>query len=201
MNEYLYVCHRYQVVTNLAAPDFANRLRIIGRKFIELSGRPLCKLDFIVPTVKKTNACGTIACHGGWLYELLPEPNFADVYGEDFQRLLDRGDIAEEFSEYIKGALKVASFLGLRWSLGEDLKDMEQEEPAIKLKALATLFPSWAHQNPMLWGNCEGLDMFLGFGWVAFSRRSDECTLKDVGRWYLEVADRVSMTGRVTDPE
>ena len=52
-------------------------------------------------------------------------------------------------------------------------------------------FISWAHHNPLLWGNRYGLDGFGIKGYKAFGKNKGECTLEDIGNHYIEVGKRI----------
>ena len=107
--------------------------------------------------------CGTVACHGGWGAVIFKVPH------------LVRSPLP-----YIAGGDAIAEFLGF--------KD-ECDYPG----RMKDNFASWAAINPDIWGNEHGCHMFTSTGYLAFgfwAGDMDECTLEDIGKHYLEAAER-----------
>lgn len=49
----------------------------------------------------------------------------------------------------------------------------------------------WADENPNLWGNIEGIEMFSDIGYMAFDSTKEDCTLLTIADWYDAVATRI----------
>ena len=121
--------------------------------------------------------CKTVACHGGW-YETVHQMRRADV--ADPTQLGRRGDKLREHGSsttihFSDGAMRMASDLGF-----ESMAELAE----------------WAGENPALWGNGHGAEMF--FAPFAFGQHNNRFGMDVLASHWHGVADRLAQREKQT---
>ena len=173
-------CLPTPVITDLPPAHFAEVLMEVSQWLALRGQHPEAMLWFAESLSIKP--CGTVACHGGWLYVMAIEDELPGVCLESWER---RVHLDNAFRH---GARHIAQALKLRWL----------NRPTVYTGAVAAavfLLPAWAAQNPSLWGNSYGFEMFNCTGYRAFGRIEKSCTLQTISEHYAAVAARVRSLG------
>lgn len=146
--------------------EVADRLLATSENF--RNGGKAAHVEFDAATIRAAGVaspCGTVACHAGWL---------AVVFAEK-----GRPDLASSMwgCGYQQGVRDMDDFLGISGARG---------------RGTQWAFANWAHENPDLWGNTYGVEMYDSDGHYAFHKSaSDEVTLETVANWYKDVSKRI----------
>lgn len=122
------------------------------------------------------NACGTVACHAGWLAVAIREDGRLAAQTPT----ADDGHVWQEVN-WRTGARRLSGYLGFPQTMDGNIGMADGIHS----------FSQWADENPALWGNEHGRYMFASTGESAFGAEFDDVTLTNIGQWYLDVADRV----------
>lgn len=170
-----------------------NKLRRLGRLFKKAAElRPHSQVNMDRASLQEDMTCQTTACHAGWAFILL-WPHLPKRAAARFE--------AQEVGVYEKTRIWVildqegdqmsdADYDAGTWSIDQFLFGEATHEPWEG----STLFRDWAHENPELWGNDRGEDMYCDAR--AFEVETGEFLCGDpdldhIARFYLAVADRV----------
>lgn len=173
----------YKIVkSTLPVSTIAHRLETIAARFDQLHSEGYedtdCVLNFREVAVTST-ACGTVACHGGWLSTMeFMRPDLKTMDDGVFENSIN---LQTHLQEFQCGAALLAAYLGLTVE--------SRPQPWWR-------FAIWADQNPEVWGNDRGLGMFSSDGARSFVPYDQKrVTLATIATRYRGVAARLRTRG------
>jgi hypothetical protein len=154
-----------------------------GHKFMLDMG---CPYIYKEENIVKEESCGTPMCHGGWYAAATLQDKMKEVSLDTGARFGRR----QYFMDYNNGAEQMAIDLGFTQTDDGEYENFEGKMIKETIEA-RTHLRDWASENPQIWGNRNGEDMFHSKDAFETEGSDGAESLQDIVDFWEKVYERI----------